>query len=139
MSCLSCNLRIGHDLQVKPPRVAESAVHLECVLRHEYPIHDRYIGLPSYELRCYTARSLVNALLVASLRLNMCREGKIHSTILVAEVVMLHANEGVLEKDEKGRPCVKLEKLAPISKVGYLDYGLTTATVEMEMPNHTRP
>ena len=49
---------------------------------------------------------------------------------------MLHANEGVLDRDEKERPCVNLERLAPISKVGYLDYGLTTATIEMQMPHH---
>ncbi len=66
----------------------------------------------------------------------MCREGHPHASILIAEVVMLHANEGVLDRDEKGRPCVNLEKLAPVSKVGYLDYGLTTATIEMQMPHH---
>ena len=66
----------------------------------------------------------------------MCREGKPHSTILIAEVVMSHANEGVLESDDKGRPCINLEKLAPISRLGGLDYGLTTATIAMQMPNH---
>ena len=80
--------------------------------------------------------SSVKVLRVAERYVGMCREGKPHASILIAEVVMMHANEGVLEKDEKGRPCVNLEKLAPISKVGYLDYGLTTATIEMEMANH---
>ena len=65
-----------------------------------------------------------------------CREGKPHSCILIAEVVMVHANEGVLEKDDHGRPCVSLERLAPISRLGGLDYALTTATIAMEMPNH---
>ncbi len=33
------NLSIAYvPAQVKPPRVAESAVHMECVLRHQYPI-----------------------------------------------------------------------------------------------------
>ena len=47
---------------------------------------------------------------------------------------MVHANEGVLQSDEKGRPCIDLEKLAPVSRVGYLDYALTTETIEMQMP-----
>lgn len=83
--------------------------------------------------------SMISVLLVAGRRVVMCREGKPHASILIAEVVMLHANEGVLEKDEKDRPCVNLERLAPISKVGYQDYGLTTATIEMEMANHKMP
>ncbi len=49
---------------------------------------------------------------------------------------MIHANEGVLEKDNKGRDIVSLEKLAPVSLLGDLEYGLTVATIEMEMPMH---
>ena len=49
---------------------------------------------------------------------------------------MVHANEGVLKHDDKGRPEINLEKLAPISRLGHLDYALTTETIEMEMPNH---
>lgn len=49
---------------------------------------------------------------------------------------MIHANEGVLEKDNKGRDIVSLEKLAPVSRLGDLEYGLTVATIEMEMPMH---
>ena len=31
---------------------------------------------------------------------------------------MIHANKGVLEKDEKDRYIVNLEKLAPVSRLG---------------------
>ena len=70
------------------------------------------------------------------LNIDMCREDKPHASILIAEVVMVHANEGVLEHDNTGRPYVIVEKLAPISRLGHLDYALTTETIEMEMPNH---
>ena len=70
------------------------------------------------------------------LSIDMCREDKPHACILIAEVVMVHANDGVLEHDDKGRPYVNLEKLAPVSRLGHLDYALTTETIEMEMPNH---
>ena len=70
------------------------------------------------------------------LSIDMCREDKPHACILIAEVVMVHANEGVLEGDDKGRPYVDLEKLAPVSRLGHLDYALTTETIEMEMPHH---
>lgn len=33
-----------HDVQVKPPRVAESAMHMECVLRHSYELKDPRSG-----------------------------------------------------------------------------------------------
>ena len=49
---------------------------------------------------------------------------------------MIHANQGVLEKDPKGRHIVNLEKLAPVSRLGDLQYALTVATIEMEMPMH---
>ncbi len=49
---------------------------------------------------------------------------------------MIHANQGVLEKDPKGRHIVDLEKLAPVSRLGDLRYALTVATIEMEMPMH---
>ena len=31
-------------LQVRPPRVQESAVHLECLLRHTYEVKDPHSG-----------------------------------------------------------------------------------------------
>ncbi|CAL8464215.1 g3750 [Coccomyxa elongata] len=100
----AANLTPIPSLKVKPPRVAESAVHMECVLRHQYPI--------------------INA------------EGKTHAHILIGEVIMMHASEGVLGEDDKGRPCIDTEALAPISRLGNPRYGLTTATIDMEMPKH---
>ena len=65
-----------------------------------------------------------------------CREGKTHAYVLIGEVIMMHASEGVLGEDDKGRPCIDTEALAPISRLGNPRYGLTTATIDMEMPKH---
>ena len=66
----------------------------------------------------------------------VCREGKVHASILIGEVVMMHASEGVMGQDEKGRPCIETEQLAPVSRLGNPRYGLTVATIDMEMIKH---
>lgn len=66
----------------------------------------------------------------------MGREGKQHASVLIGEVVMMHASEGVLGTDDRGRPCVETELLAPVSRLGNPRYGLTVATIDMEMTKH---
>ncbi len=68
-----------------------------------------------------------------------CRDGRLSACILIGEVVLCHASKGVLAADAKGRPAVDPERLAPISRLGHADYGLTTATIEMGMPHHKAP
>ena len=41
---LPCCVPHPSPLQVRPPRVRESAVHLECLLRHTYEVKDPHSG-----------------------------------------------------------------------------------------------
>ena len=65
-----------------------------------------------------------------------CRDGKWHASILVGEVLLVHVNEGVLEKDGRN---IDLERLAPICKLGHAFYGTSNTTLDIPMSNHAAP
>lgn len=95
------------SVKVKAPRVAESAVHFECVVRHRHEIPNK--------------------------------TGATSATLIVAEVVMVHVAEPLLDLSAgEDKPAVKFEGLKPLSRLGGLTYGTTGGTFDLPRPNGTR-
>eukprot|EP00965_Chrysotila_dentata_P012271 403168-Pleurochrysis_carterae.AAC.2 len=89
----------------QPPRVGESAMHYECVLRHRHEV--------------------VNAL------------GVVTSTMVVGEVVMMHAASAVCNVDGagEGKPTIDFAKFQPISRLGGDTYGRTLSMFDLPRPD----
>lgn len=86
---------------VKPPRVAESAVHFECVLRHRHEIVNK--------------DGVVTATFVL---------GEV-VMIHVAEAILDMDGAGA------GKPVVVFDKFRPLARLGGLSYGLITSTFDL--------
>lgn len=92
------------SLKVKPPRVRESAVHLECRLVHSYDI---------------------------------VKNGKVTTTIVIGEVVMMHIAEDIAGRSPSGKLIVDVNKMLPISRLGGNIYGRTREIFELPRPDRS--
>jgi len=94
--------------KVQPPRVAESAVHLECKLVHTYEVKNSN--------RTDTTTT---------------------TTIVIGKVVMIHIAEDVSARSPSGKIIVDSEKLLPISRLGGNTYGRTREMFDLPRPDRT--
>lgn len=93
--------------KVQPPRVAESAVHLECRLVHTYEVEN-----------------------------NNCNDATT-TTIVIGKVVMVHIAEDISARSPSGKIIVDSEKLLPISRLGGNTYGRTREMFDLPRPDRT--
>jgi len=89
---------------VKPPRVAESAIQLECVLLHSYPI--------------IKAGKLCGTVLVGEVKLAHVNKG-------------IYRRE---EGQNGVKHVIDIEKLRPISRLGGDSYGRTVSIFDIKRP-----
>jgi len=90
---------------VKPPRVQEAGIAMECRISHSHDI--------------------------------TTAAGEVTATSFLAEVVMFHIHEALLDKgDPQSGPWkVKLAELAPVSRLGGDSYGVTTQFYDLPRPD----
>lgn len=97
--------------KIKPPRVAEAGVQLECVLRQKYQAFKQSGGKAD------------NA------------DEKPTTTVIIGEVVMFHIADGVSGKSPSGKLIVDINKFAPISRLGGNTYGRTSGLFDLPRPD----
>ena len=61
-------------------------------------------------------------------------DGDVTATLIVGEVVMAHVHDALLDDSKPGRPRVRFDGFAPVSRLGGNTYGSTTHTFDIERP-----
>jgi flavin reductase (DIM6/NTAB) family NADH-FMN oxidoreductase RutF len=93
------------SLRVRPPRVAESAVHFECKLVHTYEM--------------LNGKGEVSATLVLG------QVVMVHTAKFVTEFM----------GEDKGKPAVNFERLRPLCRLGGDTYGVVGSTFDLPRPD----
>ena len=63
-----------------------------------------------------------------------CRDGKLHSTIIIAEVILVHVNKHVTTRTKNGSVIVDLTKYAPVSRCGGDTYARISEAYDIPRP-----
>lgn len=138
---------------VKPPRVREAALQMECKLRHVYEAHDRCVGRRMEAVPACSACASEGgqkgtqgsthgsqlprpALCIPPLPSTFLpyRNGTPSSTIVIGEVVMIHVAQAVTGASPSGKVVVDPAKLQPIARLGGVTYGRVTEIFDLPRP-----
>ncbi|CAD6582152.1 MAG: hypothetical protein CYPHOPRED_001853 [Cyphobasidiales sp. Tagirdzhanova-0007] len=111
---------------VKPPRVAESAYSMECELEHFYDV-----GLLFKKPRRATDSRREHRLTCIQIR-HPKEPEKITGVSVLARVKLFHVRSDTLTE----RGSIDLSRLLPVSRLGGISYGRTTAAYEMPRPEY---
>eukprot|EP00210_Caulerpa_lentillifera_P004705 g4489.t1 len=65
------------------------------------------------------------------------KQGAIHATVFIGEVVMFHINKGIAGRTPSGSVKVDFENYKPISRLGGDTYGRVTSTFDLPRPDRT--
>ncbi|GFH27988.1 flavin_Reduct domain-containing protein, partial [Haematococcus lacustris] len=139
------------SVKVKAPRLAESAIHMECKLRQVVDITNAE-GKPSTAIviaevlvfhvhhgvttKSPTGKLVVDPVALAPIsRMGGTTEGKPSTAIVIAEVVVFHVHHGVTTKSPTGKLVVDPVALAPISRMGGTTYARTTQLFDIGRPS----
>ena len=64
----------------------------------------------------------------------LCSEGKVTTTIIIGEVVLIHVLEAVTTRTGHGHVIVDFDKYAPVSRLGGNTYARITETYDLARP-----
>jgi flavin reductase (DIM6/NTAB) family NADH-FMN oxidoreductase RutF len=134
---------------VKPPRVRESAVQLECRLRQLVELKDRCVRAcaagdgAGLQLGCGCRPAVwrgaqgacAQAWSAATCTAPACRSGKDSSCIVLADVVLFHIAAGVAGRSPTGKLVVDPVRLQPVCRLGGFTYGRVSELYDIGRPD----
>jgi flavin reductase (DIM6/NTAB) family NADH-FMN oxidoreductase RutF len=146
------------SVKVRPPRVAEAAVQLECKLRTVHEVQDRWArtwgvsglgwqGCCSSNARRRRApwpgcgaprpggRANTHAARPRTRARAPRRNGAPSSAVVIGEVVLAHVAEAVTGRSPSGKLVVDPLKLRAVSRLGGVTYGLATELFDIPRPD----
>ncbi len=85
----------------------------------------------------YTYKSYTNHIQITHTITHTHSQGKVTTTIILGQVVMMHINQGVAGKSPSGKLTVDFEKLRPVARLGGNTYGEVGRVYDLPRPDRS--